>query len=257
MRSDTPRPRGFTLIELLVVISIIAVLVGILIPALSAARGAAFAMKCGTQLRQLHLGVALYGEDFKDFLPYEFNGSAAQGAALSPPEPPEGFIDWYERLDGSAGMFNYLVANNASSGGATNDRADTVYRCPFVTRELDYDLSRSASTYALNSWLNGRRQSSGAFVSFRPPRRMSIQAADTLLLADAPFPPNGLGKVSHRTTFSYVLGPAERPYPIDAAGQPNGDHAGAVQTVSIDGHVEPINDWADPSIRRRIRDQVR
>jgi len=55
--------RGFTLIELLVVISIIALLVAILLPALSAARQAALAMTCASQLRQMGIGVMSYVED--------------------------------------------------------------------------------------------------------------------------------------------------------------------------------------------------
>ncbi len=64
-----PRRRrndGFTLIELLVVIAIIAILVGILLPSLGAARERGRVMVCQSNVRQLATAAVLYAQDFKE-----------------------------------------------------------------------------------------------------------------------------------------------------------------------------------------------
>jgi prepilin-type N-terminal cleavage/methylation domain-containing protein/prepilin-type processing-associated H-X9-DG protein len=72
----SPRRRGFTLIEMLVVIAIIGVLVGLVLPAVQAARAAAASTQCLSNLRQLGFAAIQYRD---------VNGSYPQYRAEYPP----------------------------------------------------------------------------------------------------------------------------------------------------------------------------
>lgn len=65
------RARGFTLIELLVVVAIIAILISILLPSLAAARKAARATVCQSNLRQLGMASQVYETEQRGYLPAE------------------------------------------------------------------------------------------------------------------------------------------------------------------------------------------
>jgi len=62
------RKSGFTLIELLVVIAIIAILAAILFPVFARAREKSRAATCQSNLKQIGLGLAMYAQDWDDYL---------------------------------------------------------------------------------------------------------------------------------------------------------------------------------------------
>lgn len=74
-----PGAKGFTLIELLVVIAIIALLAGLLLPALSRGKESARGARCLNNMRQIGLGVSLYADEHNDEFPRSQHSAFAHG----------------------------------------------------------------------------------------------------------------------------------------------------------------------------------
>jgi prepilin-type N-terminal cleavage/methylation domain-containing protein/prepilin-type processing-associated H-X9-DG protein len=124
--------KGFTLIELLVVIAIIALLMGILMPALSRARRQARDVGCLSNLRQLGFAVQMYAQEYEDFIPRALDNRQARWILVFMP-----FLG--EKYRG------------------TNDyREVDIYQCPAFPRTgLGLNNVRNAEQtvdYVVNAW---------------------------------------------------------------------------------------------------------
>jgi prepilin-type N-terminal cleavage/methylation domain-containing protein/prepilin-type processing-associated H-X9-DG protein len=136
-----PAPRAFTLVELLVVIGIIAILIGILLPALSRARTQARLVQCGSNLRQIHQALVMYANAHQGTFP---PGFWIQDPATSPPT----VVNWTSLLCGFMDKSGKVTSSAKDTAGGTSTRGfRKVFLCPEVTAlgaEFDpFDISVS------------------------------------------------------------------------------------------------------------------
>ncbi len=184
------RPHAFTLFELLVVISIIALLIGILLPALGTARHAARTAQCASQMHQIALGYAIYGNDNRGIgVPGRMPNVAPQlynvgnGVVWRP--------RWFVTMGASAG-FHAFIAPNDTNGANDNTRhvEHKVFICPTVP---DRTNNRNfAYGYNFQFLGNSRGKSSGGYINF--PVRVDSLVSQTVLSADS------LGTAAHYAT---------------------------------------------------------
>lgn len=126
MSTPPRRLRGFTIVELLVVISIVALLISILLPALGSARDAARNALCSNQLRQIYVGGLAYSVDHSNRMP-PVTDDALQTSWII--DPGGRFAEAYLQQD--VEQYGTFGGINARMRSMSN-----IFRCPFVSNEL-------------------------------------------------------------------------------------------------------------------------
>ncbi len=140
--------KSFTLIELLIVVAIIAILAGMLLPALNKARNSAKAIGCVSNLKQFGTAAISYAADNHDYvLPYRNDAGNGGADKYFPGSILQGYLPTKEPVNSAPPGGIY------TTNGVVTDRSSLM--CPVRTDFSKITGTGSTSSYGINNALSG------------------------------------------------------------------------------------------------------
>jgi prepilin-type N-terminal cleavage/methylation domain-containing protein/prepilin-type processing-associated H-X9-DG protein len=226
--------RGFTLIELLVVIAIIAILAGMLLPALSQAKTRAKSIYCLNNSRQLALGFIAYAEDNQQHLPDLYTKAWAGNNVEA------GGLWWFQTLSKGKYLTANVVSNNVWHCPEVKDKDVQVI---FGARWEGYGpVESTIICYAYRSAGGVNRWGSKRLTDMRRPSQLWLMG-DTGIPKNPDKVPSG-GYLTEIVTFPPDTQNGWKLYTPQK--QPACRHKNKAVISFVDGHVES---WNYPDLR--------
>jgi prepilin-type N-terminal cleavage/methylation domain-containing protein/prepilin-type processing-associated H-X9-DG protein len=196
--SGNTRSRGFTLIELLVVIAIIAILAGLLLPALAKAKERARVTACLSNLKQWSIAFTLYAQDNDDAVPEE-------GNTVIPINNAQNADAWYNLI--SAGIDQASLVTLYTTANIPLPGSRTIFSCPSAPKpSFNPSIGKAYFMYGMNGRLCINRSTRSSMNIGNTKLTGIVNPVDTVFLAEVDGNSATAGVAQSNVTGQYAVG---------------------------------------------------